>query len=89
MRDFRLPPPSGLFWHVTRCIFVIIYRRFGTFYKSHFQGSSLGCLTLEYEPTGVPETSINNCQYTPLNIPEERIFHVRGVTPTIAVITNV
>jgi len=65
----------SLFWHITRCRLVVIYRRFGTFYKSHRQGSSLDCLTLEDEPTDVPEMSTSNCQSTPRNVPEERIFH--------------
>ena len=30
---------SALFWDITRRRVVIVYRRFGTAYKFHFQGS--------------------------------------------------
>jgi hypothetical protein len=44
---------SALFWDITRRRVVIVYRRFGTTYRSHFQGSRvlekilLRLLTLE------------------------------------------
>jgi hypothetical protein len=31
----------ALFWDVTQCHVVIVYRRFGTTYRSHSQGSRL------------------------------------------------
>jgi hypothetical protein len=30
---------SALFWGITRCCVVIVYRRFGTTYRSHLHGS--------------------------------------------------
>jgi hypothetical protein len=30
---------SALFWNVAQCVMVIFYRRFGTTYRSHLQGS--------------------------------------------------
>jgi len=32
---------SALFWEITQRIVVIPYRRFGTSYRSHFQGSEI------------------------------------------------
>jgi hypothetical protein len=46
-----------------------VYRRFGTTYKSHLQGSfTMG-------PISCPETSVNNYHTTPCNIPEQRRSH--------------
>jgi len=59
---------SSLFWDVRRHRFVVVYRRFGTTYRSHIQGSnSLDCLTLEDKTA---ETSVTSYQPTPRNIPE-------------------
>ena len=54
------------------------YRRFGTTYGSHLQGSSsnLGCLKMG--PIGCPETSVTKYQATLCNIPEERRSEVHG-----------
>jgi hypothetical protein len=36
---------SLFLWHVTQCVLEVVYRRFGTVYRSHLQGPN--CLTLE------------------------------------------
>jgi hypothetical protein len=38
---------SALFWDITRRRVVIVYRRFGTTYRSHLQGSGSPILILE------------------------------------------
>jgi hypothetical protein len=38
---------SALFWDITPRHLVIVYRRFGTTYRSHTQGSRVGLLTFE------------------------------------------
>ena len=59
---------SSLFWDLRRRRFVVVYRRFGTTYRSYMQGSdSLNCLTLEDKTA---ETSVTSYQPTPRNIPE-------------------
>ena len=35
---------SALFWDITQRRVVVLYRRFGTIYRSHLQGPSLGLL---------------------------------------------
>ena len=59
---------------------VILYRRFGTTYRSHFQGSRSPRLelldALRCDPVGYPETSVQNYHYRLRNIPEERISHL-------------
>ena len=45
---------------------VVDYRRLVSAYRSHIQGSSIGC----------PETSVANYQYKLRNIPEERKSHL-------------
>ena len=76
---------SSLFRDVTQRTLVVIHGRFGTVYRSHFQGSSsprrMGCSSstarpLNTEPIGCSETSVNNYQSTPRNIPEERGCHL-------------
>jgi hypothetical protein len=59
----------SFFWDVTRRKLVVIYRRFGTSYHSHFQESSIP-RPLKMGPIGCPETSVSNYQYTRPNIPE-------------------
>jgi len=44
-----------------------LYRRFGINYRSHI---------LKMGPTGSPKTSVNNCQHTLRNNPEERRSHL-------------
>jgi hypothetical protein len=39
---------SALFWDITRRHVVIVYRRFGTTYRSHIHGSRVGILTCEH-----------------------------------------
>jgi hypothetical protein len=50
---------SALFWAIMRRRVVIVYRRFGTTYRSHFTG----------------QESEYNYHTTPRNIPEERRSH--------------
>ena len=58
---------SALFWLITQRTVLIPYRRFGTTYQSHLQGSrSPSC----------PETSVRNCHYTLRNDPKERRSHL-------------
>ena len=46
-------------------LFVVSYRRFGTAYRSHLQGSSKqSAWPLKMGPTGCPETSVANYQST-------------------------
>ena len=54
---------SALFWTATQRVVVITYRRFGTKYRSHFQGS---------RPIGCPETSVMNYHLSLRNVPEAR-----------------
>ena len=49
------------------------YRRFGTSYRSHLQGTAC---PLKMGPIGCPETSVNNYGSTLRNIPEERRSHL-------------
>jgi hypothetical protein len=49
---------------------LIMYRRFGTSCWSNFRGPSL-----KMGPICCPETSVQSCQSTLRNVPEERRFH--------------
>jgi len=53
VRDFRLPPrcKSSFFWDVKQLWQVVRYRRFGTTYRSHFQGPSSSRL-MKRQPIG-------------------------------------
>jgi hypothetical protein len=51
------------FWDITQRRLVILYRRLGTTYRSHLQGSIRS------------ETSVKDCHLTLRNIPEERRSH--------------
>ena len=64
---------SSLFWDVTQRRLVVIYRRFGTIYRSDLQRSDRNALPLKISPIDCPETSINYYQSKPSNTPEERI----------------
>jgi hypothetical protein len=59
---------SVLFWNITKRRVVILYRRFGTKYRSHFQGPRSPC----------PETSVKDCHSTLRNVPEERRSQDKG-----------
>ena len=88
LSDFRLPPrctrdlrSSGIF---TRRRVVIPYRRFGSSYRTHHQGSA-SCgnsmptcrnLSVEMELTGCPETSVRNYHATLHEIPHKSGFQV-------------
>ena len=75
---------SALFWGITRRHVVIVYRRFGTTYRSHLQWPRFragkkrkkkdysNSWPVKIGPTRCPETSVNNYHTTPRNIPEER-----------------
>jgi hypothetical protein len=56
---------SALFWDITwRCV-VIVYRRFGTTYQSHLQGSRVrescgNCLPTFWDNVSVPSSRVEN-----------------------------
>ena len=62
---------SALFWDITQRWVVVLYRRFGTNYLSHLQGSWTSW-PLKMGPIGFPETSVQNYHSTLCNIPEAR-----------------
>ena len=77
----RINSASCWFYYVdvSRCtvnktynLVVISYRRFGTSYRFHLQGSKI----LNMVPTGCPETSVRNYHYSLRNNPEERSSHL-------------
>ena len=51
---------SSLFWDVTDCRFVVIYRRFGTIYPSDLKGSLSAKELWKMGPIGCLETSVSN-----------------------------
>jgi hypothetical protein len=61
---------SVVFWVITRRRVVIIYRRFGTTYRSHLHGSRFQV---------VPKRRVNNYHTTPCNYPEDHRFYVSRV----------
>jgi hypothetical protein len=65
---------SALFWDVTRRRVVIVYRRFGTTYRPHLQGSRGrgDSWHLKMGTTRCPETMVNNYNTTPRDIAQER-----------------
>ena len=69
----------SLFRYVTQRRLVISYRRFGTNYRSHLQGStcprSLNSLTLEDKTKGLSR-NVDDYWSTLRNIPEERRCHL-------------
>jgi hypothetical protein len=67
---------SAFFWHATRFLLVVKYRRFRTAYRSQLQGSS-NRSSLKIGPIGCPETSVINYQSTLRNIPEKWRPHLR------------
>jgi hypothetical protein len=85
----------ALFWGVKQRLVAILYRRFGTTYRSHFQGSKsvikqLHCTSWPFKmgPIRRPETSVKDYHSTLLNTPEERRSHrdVRAGTYTSYVV---
>jgi hypothetical protein len=62
---------SALFWDIKQRRVVILYRRFGIIYRSHFQGSSTS-LPLIMGPICCPETLLQNYHSTLPNISEDR-----------------
>jgi hypothetical protein len=69
------------FWDITRRSVVIVYRRFGTTYRSHLHGSRVrvgkpntDSWPLKIGPIRCPETSVNNYHTRPCNTPEDRRF---------------
>jgi hypothetical protein len=63
---------TALFWVITQRIVVIYYRRFGTTYRTHPQGSRIHSWTLRMGPIGYPERSVRNYHYSLRYNPEER-----------------
>jgi hypothetical protein len=70
------------FWDITQRWVVILYRRFGTPYRSIFKGqevfrkSSWTYWPLKMVPIGCTETSVHNYHSTLRNIPEESRSHL-------------
>jgi hypothetical protein len=58
---------SALFWDITQCLVLILYRRFGT---------------LKIGPIGFPETSVKDYHSALRNIPEERKSKKKGFLPS-------
>jgi hypothetical protein len=52
---------SAIEWDIPQRVVAILYRRFGTIYRSHLEDRT---------------ASVKNYHHTPLNIPEERRFHI-------------
>jgi hypothetical protein len=78
---------SVVFWVITRRRVVIIYRRFGTTYRSHLYGSRfqeeflLESWPVKSGPIRCPETSVTTYHTTPCNYPEDHRCHQhRGVS---------
>jgi hypothetical protein len=63
----------ALFWDITQRRVVILYRRFGTTYRSHLQGS------LKMGRKVCFETSVQNYYSTLRNIPEEQMIQEDNV----------
>jgi hypothetical protein len=69
---------SALFWDITQRRVVILYRHFGTTYRSHLQESrskSSWTWPLKMGPISCPETSVKVYHSTLRNIPKERRSH--------------
>jgi hypothetical protein len=62
---------SALFWDITQHHEVILYRRFGTTYRSHFQGSR--SLVFDPVPIRCPEKLAKDYHLKLRNNPEDRI----------------
>jgi hypothetical protein len=56
--NIRYAKLLGVFIFTTQRRLVVIYRRFGTTYRSHFQASSWTCWPLKVGPVGCLETSV-------------------------------
>ena len=70
---------SALFWDITKRRVVILYRRFGTTYRSHLQGSRSTIFLLG--PISCSETSVQNYYSTLCNIAGQRRSYLQhGVT---------
>ena len=65
---------SALVCDITQRIVLIPYWRFGTTYRSHFQGSS----SPRWDPIVCYETSVTNYHYTLRNIAEKRRSQIYG-----------
>jgi hypothetical protein len=68
----------AIFWYFTQRSMVTPFRRFGTTYLSHLQGSSSPKTTcpLKMEPMCCPETSARKYNSTLRKIPKERRCHL-------------
>jgi hypothetical protein len=65
----------ALFWDTTQHRVVIVYRRFGTTYRSYLQRSRSPRQVLKVVPICCPETSVKDYHSTLPNIPEECRCH--------------
>jgi hypothetical protein len=67
---------SALFWHITQRRLVILYRRFGTTYPSHLQGSRspIRSWPLKMGPIRCPETSAKDYHSTLRYTPGQRRY---------------
>jgi hypothetical protein len=84
---------SALFWHITQCWVVVMYRRFGTTYRfpysrvkksknSNFLTRNPRTWTTSWRfkmgPIGCPETSVQNYHSTLRNIAQESRAHLHS-----------
>ena len=60
---------TALIWPITQRVVVIPYRRFGTTYWFHVQGSRINSWPLKMGREGCPETSVRNYHYRLRNRP--------------------
>jgi hypothetical protein len=65
---------SVLFWDITQRRAVVVYRRFGIMYLSHFKVQEV---QEEKGPICCPETTANNYNATLHNIAEERRSYIQ------------
>jgi hypothetical protein len=65
---------SALFWDITERRVILLYRRFGTTYRSHIQRSWTSS-SLTMGQIVRPETSVNDYHSTSRNSPEQRRSH--------------
>jgi len=67
---------TALFCDIKQRVVATAYRRFGTTYRSHFQGSRPPKNPLNMESIRCPETSVRNYHYLLRNNPEEHSSHL-------------
>jgi hypothetical protein len=86
----------ALFWDITQRWVVVLYRRFGTTYRSNLQGSrsprrklsSWTSWPLKKEPIGCPETSVQNYHSNLRNITEKCRTQEANTFPSMTDLSN-